>query len=208
MIDHVKPSIVNVSNIWLHWVLANGAAGTVAMLAVLPLVINLAYARQDIWLIGAVGGAGLGLALGAVQWWLLRRIFLVDALWIALSVVGGALGLAIGMLVADYAAAATVGETISRNRATMLATGSALNAATGGLLFGLLLGLGQWLLLRRRVDSAACWIIANAVGWTTALGLAALVGTTGAIGWLLVAGLINGVLTGRLVQRWATTASP
>ena len=208
MENNAEPIIINPTGIWLGWMLANSSAVIIAIVAALPVVVNLAYAHQPAWLSGAVGGAGLGLALGVAQWWLLRRTFSIDALWIALSIVGGALGLAIGMHVADYQSMVPVGETISRNRETVLATGSALNAATCGLLFGSLLGLGQWIVLRRRVDSAARWVAANAIGWTTGLGLAALVGPTGAIGWLLVAGISNGGLTGWLVQHWATTAVP
>ena len=205
MAQHVEPSMTNRRTIWLRWVLANGAAVIVAMLAVLPLAVNLAYADQPAWLRGAVGGAALGLALGTVQWWLLRLPLAVDWRWIGYSVLGGALGLAIGMMVAESLSVAAIGETLSRNREPVFATGAALSAATGGLGFGLLLGGGQWLLLRRHVRSAFCWIVVNAIGWATGLGLAALFASVGVIGWLLMAGLVNGVFSGWLVERWTNT---
>lgn len=200
--NHVEQRIANQPNMWVRWTIANGIAVILSILAVLPLAVNLAYAHQPAWLRGTVGGAALGVMLGLVQWWLLRRPFALDRRWIGYSLISGTLGLAIGMQVAASMSVATVGEPISRSSATVLATGAALNAASSGLCFGLLLGLGQWLLLRRHVDGAIWWIVVNTIGWAAGLGLAALFATFGAGGWLLIAGLVNGVLTGWLVQQW------
>ncbi len=207
MENHVEPSLANLPNNWLRWVLANGAAVILAILAVLPLAVNLAYAHQPAWLRGTLAGAALGLVLGSVQWWLLRRPLTLNWRWIGYSVIGGALGLAIGMAVAEYLSLATLGATISRHREPVFAVAAALGAATSGLCFGLLLGGGQWLLLRRQVVGARWWIVANVIGWAMGLGLAALFASIGVIGWLLLAGLANGALTGWLVQCWTRTAA-
>lgn len=201
MENNLQGTNTNPLGIGLRWMLANLAATVLAILAVLPLAVNLAYANQPAWLSGLVAGAALGLALGVAQWLVLRRPFAVSALWIVISLIGGATGLAIGMQVAEFITLMAVAEPLSRTRATGFATGTALEAATSGLLFGLVLGWGQWLLLRQAIPSAAGWIAANGLGWAASLGLAALL-TANPLGWLLSAGAVNGVLTGWLLQRW------
>jgi hypothetical protein len=43
------------------------------------------------------------------------------------------------------------------------------------LLFGLIIGLVQWPVLRREIPNLAIWIIANMIGWTVGFFLATLV---------------------------------
>lgn len=195
-----KQTITTSPGIGLRWALANFAAVVLAILAVLPAAVNLAYASQPAWLRGLVAGAVLGLALGSVQWWVLRRPFAVSALWIVISLLCGAIGVAVGMQAAEFIPHTAVTEPLSRTRASGFATGTALGAATSGLLYGLVLGWGQWLLLRQSIPNAAWWIVANAGGWAASLGLAALL--TAPLGWLLLAGSINGVITGWLLNYW------
>lgn len=201
MENNLQGTNTNPPGIGLRWVLANLAATVLAILAVLPLAVNLAYADQPAWLRGLVAGAALGLALGVAQWLVLRRPFAVRALWIVISLIGGATGLAIGMQVAEFITLMAVAEPLSRTRATGFATGTALDAASSGLLFGLALGWGQWLLLRQFIPNAAGWVAANGLSWAASLGLAALL-TANPLGWLAIAGAVNGVLTGWLLQRW------
>ncbi|MEZ4664580.1 MAG: hypothetical protein R2911_44175, partial [Caldilineaceae bacterium] len=70
MENNAERITINPKGVWLGWILVNGSAVIIAIVAALPLVINLAYVHQPAWLNGAVGGAGLGLALGVAQWWL------------------------------------------------------------------------------------------------------------------------------------------
>jgi hypothetical protein len=196
-----------VQGIWLRWTLTNFAAVMLAILAVLPVVVNLAYANQPVWLRGAVAGAVLGMTLGIGQGWVLHHTFSVSALWIILSFIGGAMGLAGGLQLAEYTPLIAVTQSISRADVAVLAAGTALRATVSGLLFGLSLGLWQWFLLRQHASNAAWWIIANAIGWSVSLGLAALVAANGVIYWLLIAGSINGVITGWLLHQWLNTGN-
>ncbi|MCE7989992.1 MAG: hypothetical protein DYG89_53275 [Caldilinea sp. CFX5] len=200
--NHTETHRTNAAGLGLRWIGANFVAVVLAIVAVLPLAVNLAYANQPAWLTGALVGAVLGLALGVAQWWVLRRPLSLSRWWIVNSLIGGALGLAIGMQLADALPVMPVTKPLARDTATLFATGTALQAASSGLLFGLLLGLLQWLVLRQRVHSAGWWIVANTIGWAAALGLAALWPAGGAIGWLLLAGTVNGVITGWLLQSW------
>jgi hypothetical protein len=123
-------------------------------------------------------------------------------LWIVISLIGGAVGLAIGMLAAESIPNLAVGKPISRGGEPVVATSTVLSVATTGLLFGLLLGLLQWSMLRQRVSNAAWWIAANAGGWAVGFGLAAQIAGDSIVGWFLSAGSINGLITGWLLQRW------
>ena len=87
MENNAERTITISQNSWLHWTLANFAALFVAILAVLPVAVNLAYADHPPWLRGAVRGAALGLALGAAQWWLLRPQVTGAAWWIVANAI-------------------------------------------------------------------------------------------------------------------------
>jgi hypothetical protein len=55
------------------------------------------------------------------------------------------------------------------------------------ILMGLSIGLGQWLLLRRRLNRAGWWIVANVAGW----GLFALItGQTLDQFWFMILGVM------------------
>lgn len=202
--NHPGTRSASLSGLGLRWIVTNFFAVVLASLAVLPLAVNLAYAQQPAWLSGLLAGAVIGLALGVGQWWVLRRHLALSPLWIVSSVIGGALGLSGGMQLAESVAVTAVAQPLGRGDTPLFATGTALGAAISGLFFGLLLGLMQWLWLRQQVHSAAWWLVANTIGWATALGLAALWPGGGAIGWLLIVGTVNGAITGWLMQRWLT----
>jgi hypothetical protein len=83
-----------------------------------------------------------------------------------------------------------------------------LGLVPGGLLLAAIIGLGQWLLLRRCARRAGWWLPASLVGWSAAgmvsmyggaglfaMGLAAFVGP---VGWLIAAvpGAFAGLITG------------
>jgi hypothetical protein len=89
----------------------------------------------------------------------------------------------------------------------------ALVSAAFGMLAGTLFGGAQWLVLRRRVDRAARWIVGNAIGWAIALPwisvAAALPSERTAAAWIvtlgagagIVAGLSVGAITGVFLLR-------
>ncbi len=60
-------------------------------------------------------------------------------------------------------------------------TDGSFNLDLAFILMGLAIGVGQWLLLRRRLPRASCWIGANVVGWGL-LGLITADNTLGQFG--------------------------
>jgi hypothetical protein len=115
------------------------------------------------WSLATIGGLVLGLIIGCtfglgcavMQWLALRR--LVSAWWIAATFVAWAIFWAI-------------------NLAGFLGSGSGvfgkvIEGLGHGALFGALLGLFQWLVLRNKIRNANWWIYANILGWSSGAAL-------------------------------------
>jgi peptidoglycan/LPS O-acetylase OafA/YrhL len=96
----------------------------------------------------------LGLLNGLLQYLVLRRCLPRMGWWIGATVLGWLLPLGIFRLVYFLFPAAMVPSTL-------------MNALQLALLGGLL-GLCQWLVLRKKVPRAGWWILACAVGWSLA----------------------------------------
>ena len=100
----------------------------------------------------ALGGLLAGAVIGAGQWLVLRGYLGIDVTW----VVATASGLALG------------------NTAGTVLTGTGTGLADQlfiGMAAGICVGVGQWTLLRERLQSAGLWVLVLAVawplGWTT-----------------------------------------
>jgi len=92
-----------------------------------------------------------GLVLGAAQWLVLRQTIPLSGWWIVATSIGLAIGLALSV--------AWTGTSIELRPLIVRAV------LTGGMI-----GVAQWLLLRRHVAMAGLWIVVVAIGW--ALGWA------------------------------------
>ncbi len=124
----------------------------------LATVVGLAMAM----LIGPrLGGVVNPAILGLTQWLVLRRYISKAGWWILATTIGGVVALYIGSAV------------------TFFTTGILWHGAglVGGAVGGAILGLAQWLVLRRHVSQAGWWILASAValavgaGWVVNLGI-------------------------------------
>ncbi len=98
------------------------------------------------WLLGILlpqeGTVAIGLAMGLLQWIVLRNLIPQAGWWIAAS----GLGWALGFLVTEYLLPAEI-------------------VVLQGAFLGLFMGLLQWLVLRQKVRLAAWWILVSALGW-------------------------------------------
>jgi len=158
--------------IWYQWILANAASETVGLGGTLLIGAFLLFrAKQTI---GAVPAAALGVlagtliegsVVGTAQWLVLRRP-LKSMRWRA-----WALATALGACVAW-----TLGVIPSILLSTAPDTGGAAPgemsdlvvyalAAGMGLVLGPVLGVPQWLVLRRHLPKAGWWVLANALAW-------------------------------------------
>ena len=124
------------------------------------------------WVLGLTLGneVGVGILIGAAQWVVLRRYFSQAWWWIVASAAGWIVGWAIimsGLVVSP-------GESL-------------FTAIVSGAIFGLTMGVAQWIILRRWVKLSSLWILLSIPGWT--VGLIGLLGT-------ILAGAAAGVITG------------
>jgi hypothetical protein len=189
---------------WIGWTLSMVAGYAIGVLLLLPWVVNLAYAQQPPVVIGLVGGAVLGGAIGGAQWLLLRRRTPIHFSWVTVSMAGSILGLVLGL-------SATESPDVPAFRAAVRDTSSliipwrvAWNAALAGALFGLGLGGAQWAVLRSYVTSSPLWwVVANCTGWMIGLGVgAAMAEIITVLGALLLTGLIAAAITGFTMEQW------
>ena len=123
------------------------------------------------WLLGIlIGEIGVGVVVGIGQWLVLRQRIHQAGWWVWASTVGWAVGWAL----------IVTGVVISPEARSY-------RLACGWSCVGVMLGIAQWLVLRRMVHYAGWWVLANAIGW--AIGLTGILGAT-------VVGAVVGAVTG------------
>ncbi len=188
------------------WVLATMAGVVLGVLGVLSLVTRLALSQTSALPTNLIGGAGLGIVLGLTQWLVLRRYVASAGWWVPASILGAACGAALGMAAADALGPMFFAMDVSSVRPAPGGLRPLLNmAASAGIAgagVGLLLGVAQWLVLRRAVAGAGRWIVASALGWPAALAIgAACITGGGFLAGLLVAGMVGGSVTGGTLAR-------
>ncbi len=136
-----------VSRFWLWW-LAATIVGTGAGMAIAFLGLGALLSRLSQAAYGAVIGAVFGAAVGISQWLVLRRYLDRVGGWVVLTLVGWVIFWELNIL-------NLLGE----------APGVAFVQDFWHLaVFGGLVGVLQWLLLRRRVQKAAWWLLASMFG--------------------------------------------
>jgi hypothetical protein len=152
--------------------------------------------------LAALVGAVEGVSLATGQWLVLRSRLpgLRWSAWASVTALGGALPWVIGMSIGG------------RGPADPPAWLIGVVFVLSGLAFGGLLGLCQYLELRRHLDRAGRWIAANAIGWMLGLAAAyvasALLDETSPPALVIVIGLAAGgtmaiapaLATGRVLQ--------
>ena len=145
MSDQAKPSVG--WTVWLWWVLA-GAGGGAAGLAAADALLDFMSAALEQAIAEVVIFGLIGAGLGTMQWLVLRSLFSQAGWWVVASTVGGAI---VGM------GAASLGGEIELS----------LIIACG--LSGAILGMLQWIVLRRQTSRAWLWLLASPLGWAIAV---------------------------------------
>lgn len=166
----------NEPGLWLAWTLATAGGLIVAFLPA-ALVVNefdLGLARVLVPLLG-------GLLIGVAQWLVLRRYMTRSRDWVLNLAGGWAAGYALGLAVVEYISVPVVGAILAY------------------VLFGAIVGIFQWPVLRREIPQLWMWIAANILGWGAGAllsqGVQALLFGGGAASPLAVT-LINAAVTG------------
>jgi hypothetical protein len=171
---------------WLAWFLASSIG--YGMGAVLGASFAYGIFNRDPFniLMGATEGTLMGAIGGYLQWVVLRERIAGTGLWGLTSALG--FGSALGALIA-----AATGENNAMAGVMIL-----------GSVFGVVSGILQWLILRRKVPRAGWWLLANLLGslvGAVAIHIATAISETGNWGLALMTfGLVfgagNGAITG------------
>ena len=174
----------NEFGMWLEWTLATAFGMLLGFLPSLVLVniMDLALARLIVPLFE-------GFMVGLAQWVVLRKYVKVVSDWILAAGASWAIGYTLGLFIINGL------------------TGTGLDGFIGYILFGIIVGLVQWPLLRREIPNVWMWILANVIGWTSGFFLSQIsldlffnspaidpVASTSVISG--VSGLVAGAITG------------
>jgi hypothetical protein len=166
--------------LWLWWVLASGVGswtGFVAADAILDLLGDYAYgALTEVVIFGFIG-----VGLGTMQWLVLRRHVARAGWWIGATALGGT---AVGVV------AGTLGDVVA-----------VVGLVIGYGVMGAILGVLQWLVLRRQIDRAWWWLAVSPAGWALGTGVAGLMVRLGMdermpVSEAMGLGILFGVMTG------------
>ena len=169
---------------WFWWVLASTvgyAVGNAAGMKVLRAVVGAAEYRGKGFVVAILLGVVMtGAAVGVIQWLVLRREVSGAGWWVLASTVGWVMGTAaagLGILLVGLQEFSPVSASL-----------------VFSVMVGAVVGVLQWLILRRQLRRAGWWVPASIVGW--AMGQAA----HGAIG-LPAVGAVSGAITGIALVR-------
>jgi hypothetical protein len=92
-----------------------------------------------------------GAAVGLAQWLVLRRFFEGSGWWILATALGSAAGLSLTNMI---------------HRILLGVSGYLVAGSLGGAALGLVVGIAQWMVLRRHLRKASWWVIVTAAGWS------------------------------------------
>lgn len=140
-IDEVKVK-QNPLGLWLGWTLATTAGMLLGLLPFALLIENI-----DLLAVRLVMPLWAGFLVGLFQWLVVRRFLTHSVNWIVNGGVGWALGYALGLLVIQ------------------VLQGGFWGVLLGYLLFGLIIAVLQWPVLRREIPNVLPWAAANVFGW-------------------------------------------
>lgn len=175
----------NETALWLGWTLATALG---LMIGYLPAAI---FVNQlDLGLARILVPLFAGILIGVAQWLVLRAYVTNSADWVLYLAGSWVLGYTLGLWIVDL---------LSANRI--------LGAAISYLIFGAIIAVFQYPILRREIPHLWVWILANMVGWglgayLSQLAIAGLFGTNPAnlivttTVNMAVTGLVAGLITG------------
>jgi hypothetical protein len=133
----------NEFGLWLGWTLATAIGMLLGQVISIPLVnlLDLQWSRVIVPLL-------TGFLIGLAQWTALRSYLIDAADWILAGGASWAVGYALGLFLINV-----LSDTV-------------LGGLVGYLLFGLIIAIVQWPILRREIPNVWAWILANLIGWT------------------------------------------
>src|SRR5215216_6747881 len=174
----------NEFGLWLSWTLATAVGMLLGFLPSLLLVniMDIQWARIIVPLLA-------GFLIGLAQWAVLRNYLINSQDWILAAGTSWAVGYALGLFLINLLASSSMGNFI------------------GYVLFGAIIAIVQWPILRREIPHLWTWILTNVIGWTAGFYLSqvalnlffndpAIPPVTSTSFLAVVSGLVAGAITG------------
>lgn len=146
----------------VRWVVASGVGLMAGFIVYFMSVVGLTAERGFILriLVSAGSGAILGVAVGGMQKFVLRREISGMRHWMAANLVGGIIGGVVALPIAE-----AVGDAMGFNMAVF----------AGSIVLGLSIGIAQVIILREYLSRSGWWVLAHAagmpLGWALGRGL-------------------------------------
>jgi len=201
-------------NLWFRWVLANAIGEVVGLGTAAVVGVGLAWTiEKTMGAFGSLAMAGVmilvgtleGIVVGIAQWLVLRRPIqnMSWRVWVLATAIGAFVAWTLGMIPSTLMATNTAAAAAAAPPPEMSDVVMYGLAALMGAVLGPILGLPQWLVLRRHVQKAGWWVLANAAAW--ALGMPVVfVGASsvppGGFGLgVVVVGIVTGASAGAVV---------
>ena len=133
----------NEFGLWIGWTVATALGLIIGFLPSLLLinVLSLQLSRVIVPLLA-------GLLIGLAQWAVLRNYVVSSHDWVLAAGTSWALGYALGLFLID------------------ILSGTPLGSLIGYILFGAIIAIVQYPILRREIPHVWSWIVANVIGWT------------------------------------------
>ncbi|GEM_PF-612927 len=144
----------NEFGLWAAWVLATAGGMLIGFLPA-----NLLAETLGLGIAYIVVPLLAGTLIGFLQWLALRRYVIGSVDWIFTAGAGWAIGYAVGLLMIQLVGAQP-------------AVGSFWLSLVNYALFGVIIALIQWPVLRREIPQVGPWILANVIGWTLGFSIA------------------------------------
>ncbi len=158
--------------LWFQWILANTVAETVGLGGTLFIgILLLSNAEKTVGVVFAAALAVLagtlieGTVVGTMQWLVLHHPLksMRWRSWALATALGAFVAWTLGMIPSTFFFTGTDAGTTSSAQMSDLMIYAL--AAAMGLALGAILGVPQWLVLRRYVQKAGWWVLANALAW-------------------------------------------
>jgi hypothetical protein len=168
--------------IWLQWVLLTSISKLLVITGLnilLPPNWDTSFSELVFYVVWGLLSFAVGAIIATTQWWMLRPYFSGAMRWIVVSGAGMVIGtfVAFPLKLRDW----YVGP-----------SGFQLDEIAYGVVFGFLVGVAQWLVMRVWVRGAGWWILSSTLGW--ALGMT--IGELLPLNWSSSsASLVYGVIT-------------
>ncbi len=154
--------------LWFQWILANAVGETVGLGGTLLIgVLLLLNAQKTVGVVPAAALAVLagtfieGIVVGTAQWLVLRRPLksIRWRVWVLATAIGAFVAWTLGMIPST---GSDIGGATSAQMSDLMVYAL---AAVMGFVLGSILGVPQWLVLRRHLPKAGWWVLANALAW-------------------------------------------